>query len=71
MTSDVHPAAGINCIVQPLDALQGRINGFIRERRSFPGSLSPIGGELANKPCAARRSQCSRQAGIEYDWGHS
>jgi hypothetical protein len=30
---DVYAAAGINCIVQPSDALQGRINGFIREHR--------------------------------------
>jgi hypothetical protein len=29
-------AADTNCIVPPLDALQGRIDGFIRERRWFP-----------------------------------
>jgi hypothetical protein len=32
----VSPAADINCIVPLLDARQDRINGFIRDRRSFP-----------------------------------
>jgi hypothetical protein len=29
-------AADTNFVVPPLDVLQDRINGFIRERRSFP-----------------------------------
>ena len=32
LKSGVSQAADINCIVLPLDALQDRINGFIRER---------------------------------------
>jgi hypothetical protein len=37
LKSGVFLVADINCIVRPLDAIQDRINGFIRERWSVLG----------------------------------
>jgi hypothetical protein len=71
LMSDVSLAVDIHCIVLLWDVLQDRINGFIHERWLVPGWLSRTGGAPAKKRRVARRSQCHRHGGIEYDWIHS
>ena len=67
LKSGVCPAADINCIVPPLDAFQGRINGFIGEHR-FLRQMSQTGGMSANKRRAIWRTQRHGHVVIDYDW---
>jgi hypothetical protein len=67
--SGVSPTADTHSIALLWDAFPARINGFIRERRSFLRSLSRIGGMPTNERRVAQRSYT--HGGIEYDWVHS